>query len=129
MLTDPISDMLIRIKNAYMAGKRDVIMPSSKVKFNIAKILKENAFIGEIKESGDKKKELKIELLYKDKKPAIEEVKRISKPGRRIYAGTKELPIVLSGYGIAILSTSKGIMTNKEAKKLKVGGEVICEVY
>ncbi|MBU1179484.1 30S ribosomal protein S8 [Patescibacteria group bacterium] len=129
MLSDPISDMLTRIRNAYMAGKRNIVLPSSKIKVSIANILKNNGYIGEIKESGDKKKELAIILLYKDKKSAIQNIKRVSKPGRRIYASVSELPTVLNGYGIAIISTSTGIMTNKDAKKQKIGGEIICEVY
>ena len=129
MLSDPISDMLTRIRNAYMAGKRNIVLPSSKIKASIANILKNNGYVGEIKESGDKKKELTITLLYKDKKPAIQNVKRVSKPGRRIYASVSELPTVLNGYGIAIISTSTGIMTNRDAKKQKIGGEIICEVY
>ena len=85
MLSDPISDMLTRIKNAYMVGKQDIVLPSSRVKFAIAKILKENGYIKNIEERGDKKKELKIDLLYKDNKPALENIKRVSKPGRRAW--------------------------------------------
>tara|TARA_B100000315_G_C14300766_1_gene461750 strand:+ start:52 stop:441 length:390 start_codon:yes stop_codon:yes gene_type:complete len=129
MMSDPISDMLTRIKNAYMAKKRNVVLPSSKVKLNIANLLQKNGYIGGVKESGDKKKELQIDLIYKNNKPALSAVKRISKPGRRIYAGARELTNVLNGYGISIVSTSKGIMTNKEARKEKIGGEIICEVY
>jgi len=128
-MSDPISDMLTRIKNAYMAKKRNVVLPSSKVKLNIANLLQKNGYIGGVKESGDKKKELQIDLIYKNNKPALSAVKRISKPGRRIYAGARELTNVLNGYGISIVSTSKGIMTNKEARKEKIGGEIICEVY
>jgi small subunit ribosomal protein S8 len=129
MLTDPISDMLTRIKNAYMARKAEVVLPSSKIKMAIAKILKENNYIAEFSESGDVKKEMKLKLSYKNRQPAMQEAKRISKPGRRIYSGADELPKVLSGYGISILSTSRGIMTNREARKQKIGGEVICEIY
>ena len=129
MLTDPISDMLIRIKNAYMAGKNELVLPSSKMKLSIANILKDNRYIYSAEESGDKKRELKIKLLYQGKEPALHEVRRISKPGRRIYAPAGNLPKVMNNYGIAVISTSRGIMTNKEARKLNVGGEVICEIY
>ena len=129
MLTDPISDMLIRIKNAYMAGKHELVLPSSKMKLSIANILKNNHYINSVEEFGDKKKELRIKLSYQGKTPAMQDVKRISKPGRRIYVPANNLPRVLNDYGIAIISTSKGIMTNKEARRSKVGGEVICEIY
>lgn len=129
MLTDPISDMLTRIKNAYLAKKAELVLPSSKIKFGIAGILKANGFIADFSVSGDKKKELKIKLSYQNGQPAIQSVKRISTPGKRVYAGAAELPRVRSGYGMAILSTSAGLMTSKEARKLNIGGEVICEVY
>lgn len=129
MLSDPISDMLTRIKNAYMAGKQDLLVPASKIKLSIAKLLKESGYLKSVEEIGDKKKELKITLSYKDNKPAMENIKRVSKPGRRIYKSSKEIPNVLSGYGTVILSTSKGIMTSKQARKENVGGEIICEVY
>ena len=129
MITDPISDMLTRIKNGYMAKKAEVVLPSSKIKLAIANILKNSGFILAVKEEGEKKKELKIVLSYHNDEPAITYIKRISKPGRRIYAPAKELPKVLSGYGMAIISTPKGMMTNKEARKQNVGGEIICEIY
>jgi small subunit ribosomal protein S8 len=121
--------MLTRIKNGYMAKKGEVVLPSSKIKLAIAKILKDNKYVADVEESGDVKKEMKIKLLYTNKMPAMQEVKRISTPGRRVYCGTGDVPRVLSGYGMAIVSTSKGVMTGREAKKLKIGGEVICEVY
>jgi len=129
MLSDPISDMLTRIKNAYMARKKQVVLPSSKIKFAIANILKQNGYVGDVKEEGDKKKELTIKLIYKDNKAIMSNVKRISKPGRRIYAKAGDLSRVLNGYGMSIVSTSSGIMTGKDAKKKKVGGEIICEIY
>lgn len=112
-----------------MAGKQDVVIPSSKLKVNIAKILKDSGYIKEFSETGELKKELKVKLFYKNNKPAIESIKRVSKPGQRVYRSADNLPRVLNGYGIAIVSTSKGIMTNQEARKQKVGGEIICEVY
>ncbi len=140
MITDPISDMLTRIKNGYMAKKAEVVLPFSKIKLAIANILKNSGFIFAVREEGDptspaglrgasKKRELRITLLYRNDEPAIKDIKRVSKPGRRIYARALELPNVLSGYGTAIISTPKGIMTNKEARKQNVGGEIICEVY
>jgi len=112
-----------------MAGKNELVLPSSKMKLSIANILKDNRYIYSAEESGDKKRELKIKLLYQGKEPALHEVRRISKPGRRIYAPAGNLPKVMNNYGIAVISTSRGIMTNKEARKLNVGGEVICEIY
>jgi len=129
MITDPISDMLTRIKNAYLARKDEVVFPYSKMKLAIVNILKNNGYIREASELGDKKKEIKVVLLYKNKEAAMQEVKRISKPGRRIYVPAKELTNVKSGFGISIISTPKGIMTNKDARKANVGGEIICEVY
>ena len=121
--------MLTRIKNAYMAGKREIVLPSSKMKLGIANILKENHYIENSEEHNNGKKELKIRLSYRGKTPAVREVRRISKPGRRIYASADNLPKVMNDYGIAIISTSRGVMTNKEARKANIGGEVVCEVY
>ncbi|MBU4422011.1 30S ribosomal protein S8 [Candidatus Parcubacteria bacterium] len=137
MLSDPISDMLTRIKNAYMAKKHEVLVPASKTKLAIANILKNTGFIGNVKErvketDGKKemeKKEIIVTLIYRNDIPALKMIKRVSKPGRRIYKGAKEMPNVLNGYGVAIVSTSKGIMTNKEARKQNIGGEIICELY
>lgn len=129
MLTDPISDMLTRIRNAYAAHKDEVVLPSSKIKLAIATLLKNNGYLFDVAEEGDKKKDLRLKLSYKRNEAAVQDVKRVSKPGRRVYASAKELPSVLSGFGIAVVSTPKGIMTNKEARKLGVGGEIICEIY
>lgn len=129
MLTDPISDMLTRIKNAYAAHKDEVVLPSSKIKLAIANLLKNNGYLFEVAEEGDKKKNLRLKLSYKRNEAAVTNVKRVSKPGRRVYASAKELPSVLSGFGIAVVSTPKGIMTNKDARKMNVGGEIICEIY
>ncbi|HMB25969.1 MAG TPA: 30S ribosomal protein S8 [Patescibacteria group bacterium] len=129
-MTDPIADMLTRIRNSYMAKKQELVLPYSKVKFAIAKILEKEDYIekAEIDESG-KFKQIKIELKYNNKQPAITKMQKISKAGRRVYAAHNELPRVLNGYGIAIISTSRGVMTNNEAKHAKVGGEVLCEIY
>jgi small subunit ribosomal protein S8 len=131
MMTDPIADMLIRIKNALQARHKTVVIPASKIKLAIVKILKDEGYIEDFIYH-DEKPQGKIEIILKYdefKRPVISGIKRISKPGRRIYRGYKDLPKVLDGLGIAIVSTSKGIMTDHEARRLKVGGEVICEIW
>ena len=131
MMTDPIADMLVRIKNALMARHKSVRVPSSKIKLEIARILKEEGYIEDFKYIKEKPQpEIEIILKYdENKRPVIAGVKRISKPGRRIYKGYKDLPKVLDGLGIAIISTSQGIMTDHEARKRKIGGEVLCEIW
>lgn len=130
-MTDPIADMLIRIKNALMARHKKVEIPASKMKLEIARILKEEGYIEDFTYI-DEKPQGKIEIVLKydeNKRPVIRGVKRVSKPGRRIYMGYRELPKVLDGLGIAIISTSQGIMTDHEARRRKVGGEVLCEIW
>lgn len=130
-MTDPIADMLIRIKNALMARHKSVIVPASKIKLEIVRILKEEGYIEDYKYIKEEPQP-KIEIILKydeNKRPVIAGVKRISKPGRRIYKGYRDLPKVLDGFGIAIISTSQGIMTDHEARKRKIGGEVICEIW
>jgi len=126
MFTDPISDMLTRIRNAYLVGKESLVVDSSKLKTSILKILKENKYIKDFKQDG---KVITIVLGYKDSKPLIERVERVSKPGRRVYVKCEDIPVVLSGKGVVILSTSKGILTGDEAKKNNLGGEIIAKVY
>lgn len=125
-LVDPISDMLTRIRNAYAVGKEQVCLPTSKVKLSILNILKEQGYVEDYKIEG---KELCIVLKYKGYAPAITKIERVSKPGRRIYVKKDEIPQVLSGQGLAVISTSKGIMTGNEAKSQALGGELICKVY
>ena len=135
-VTDPISDMLTRIRNALLAGHTSVAMPSSKIKASIAQILKEEGFVGgyEVVE-GDKpeRKILRVRLKYvgerRNRRSVITGMERISRPGRRVYTGKREIPWVLSGLGIAILSTPKGVMTGQNARKIGVGGEVLCKVW
>ena len=127
-LQDPISDMLTRIRNAQKATKVNVVMPSSSQKVNIATVLKNEGFISDFKVSDGTKKELTIELKYYQGKPVIESIKRISRPGLRIFRSKDELPSVNAGLGIAIISTSSGLMTEKQAKAAGYGGEVICSV-
>lgn len=133
-MMDPIADMLSRIRNAAAVGKPEVLLPMSKLKLNIAKLLEENGWIAKAEVVAHEGKtgfdELKIVLKYKtDGKPAISALNRISKSSRRVYVGKDELPRVLNNLGIAILSTSQGLMTNREARKRNLGGEVICEIY
>ncbi len=127
-LQDPVSDMLTRIRNAQKATKVSVNMPSSTQKVNIAKVLKDEGYITDYSVSGDAKKELSIELKYFQGKPVIESISRISRPGLRIFKSKDELPSVNGGLGIAIISTSKGMMTEKQARSSGNGGEVICTV-
>lgn len=130
-MTDPIADYLTRVRNAVMANHRVVEIPASNIKKEITRILFEKGFILNYKFDEDTRPGIiKIALKYHPvtKQPAISSLTRISKPGLRKYAGSDELPRVLNGLGIAIVSTSQGLMTDKEARKLKVGGEVICYV-
>ena len=129
MMTDPISDMLTRIRNAQSAGKVDVTMPASKMKASIAKVLKEEGYILDHSVNGDAKPVMTVMLKYYEGAPVIEKVQRVSRPGLRIYKGKNELPKVLNGLGIAIISTSSGLMTDKQARSHGFGGEVICTVY
>jgi small subunit ribosomal protein S8 len=128
-MTDPIADMLTRIRNGQSAGKESVLLPSSKVKVAIAKVLKEEGYIVDFStEQKGNQAQMTIVLKYYNDKPVIEEVKRISKPGLRIYKSKEELPKVLGGLGIAIVSTSKGVMTDRAARAMGHGGEIICTV-
>lgn len=128
-MTDPIADMLTRLRNALAVKKAEVIIPCSKIKLAIADILKKNGYIVDYEKTDDNYGEIKVVLKYRDGKPAITFLKRISKPGRRVYVPKDEIPVVLNSLGIAIISTSQGVMTNKSAKKAGVGGEVLCEIY
>ncbi len=130
MITDPIADLLIRIKNALRVRKKTVTVPYSKIKIAILKILRDTELIDNFKVVGENKKQLVINLKYDEVgEPLIEELKRISKPGRRVYLGYKELKPLRGGFGFRIVSTSRGIMTDIEARRRKLGGEIICEVY
>ena len=130
MMTDPIADMLTRIRNANALRYASVSMPSSKMKVEIAKILLEEGFISEFKVSGETKKELNITLKYgANGQRVISGLKKISKPGLRINAKSDKLPKVLNGLGIAIISTSKGVVSDKQARALGVGGEVLAYVW
>lgn len=125
MMTDPIADMFTRIRNGQSAAKTAVQMPSSKVKVAIANLLKEEGYISDFSVVGDVKPELSVELKYFNGKEVIEKIKRVSRPGLRVYKSSSELPQVLAGMGIAIISTSKGLMTDRAARSAGIGGEVI----
>ncbi len=129
MMTDPIADMLTRIRNALSAGKLNVNMPDSKQKRAIAQVLKDEGFIADFAQAeADAKPVLNIDLKYYQGKPVIEKIKRVSRPGLRIYKGKTELPKVMGGLGVAIVSTSKGLMSDRAARKAGFGGEILCTV-
>ena len=130
MITDPIADMLTRIRNANQMKHATVSMPASKLKCEILRVLKAEGYISDyVLKEEENKKSIEVTLKYVNKQRVIQGIKRISKPGLRVYAKTNELPRVLNGLGVAIISTSKGIMTDKEARKLKIGGEVLAYVW
>ena len=129
-MQDPLSDMLTRIRNAQMAGKTDVEMPGSKLKAAVANVLKEEGYIADFNATSDQgKPRLAIELKYFQGKPVIAEIDRVSRPGLRRYSGKDGLPSVRAGLGVAIVSTSKGVMTERAARAAGVGGEVLCTVF
>ncbi len=134
--SDPIADMLTRVRNGVMAGHSQVAMPSSKIKAEIAKILKEEGFIENYEVANGERtgfKVLRVKIKYvgerRERRPVISGLERVSKPGRRIYTKRQDIPWVLSGIGIAILSTPKGVMTGQRARQLGVGGEILCKVW
>jgi len=129
-MQDPISDMLTRVRNAQMAGKKSVEMPGSKLKAAVAKVLEEEGYIAAHNlDSSSGKPRLSIELRYFDGKPVIAEIQRVSRPSLRRYAGKDDMKPVRGGLGVAILSTSRGVMTDRAAKAAGVGGEVLCTVF
>ena len=129
-LSDPIGDMIARIKNASLRNYKKVTMPSSKFKMKIVEVLKNEGYIINYKiDSHEGKDNLEIDLKYKSGNPVINSIQRVSKPGRRIFSSAESLPKVSNGLGIAIISTPKGVMTDQEARKNQVGGEIICKVF
>ena len=130
-MTDPIADMLVRIKNAAAVGKPAVKLPSSKIKLAIANVLQDEGYVSDVRviKGENNKAELEIVLKYFEGRPVIEQLKRASRSGLRLYRGKSELPKVLGGLGIAIVSTSRGVMTDREARKQGVGGEVLAYVW
>lgn len=127
-MTDPIADMITRIRNAQLAGQREVVIPYSKLKYNIAQVLEREGWITGLA-SMEQNTKLKVLLKYDQGQPLIRHLKRISTPGRRVYVGRHDLPRVLNGLGTAIVSTPKGLMTSEQARKSKLGGEVLCEIF
>ena len=128
-LQDPLADMLTRIRNAQQAKLANVSMPSSRTKASIAAVLKEEGFIVDYSVSEETKASLTIELKYQDGKPVIEESKRISRPGLRQYKRTNDIPLIRAGLGIVILSTNRGVMTDRAARAAGLGGEILCSVF
>ncbi len=128
-MQDPIADLLTRIRNAQMAGHQSVEMPNSKIKRSILKVLEDEGFIGGFSSTDEVKSSLSVALKYHHGQPVIEEIKRVSRPGLRIYRESGELPEVRGGLGVAIVSTNKGVMTDKRARAAGVGGEVLCTVF
>jgi small subunit ribosomal protein S8 len=131
MMTDPIADMLTRIRNAALARHDRTEIPGSRLKTAVAQILKAEGFISDVRETeGEGPKKLTIVLKYsRDRQSAIDGLRRVSRPGRRVYVGYDDIPRVRSGLGISILSTSRGIMCDRDARRLKLGGELLCEVW
>lgn len=130
MLTDPISDMLARLHNAALARHERTEMPSSRMRLSIAKLLKEEGYVDDVRETEGPKKTLTIVMRYgRDRQAAIDGLRRVSRPGRRVYVRHDQIPRVRNGYGIAILSTSSGVMSDRQARKASVGGELLCEVW
>ena len=128
-LSDPIGDMLARIKNSQSRNYKKIDMPSSKFKAKIAEVLKNEGYIIDFKVISDSKPKLEIILKYYSGRPVISSIERISKPGRRIFSSAESLPKINNGLGIAIVSTPKGVMTDIDARKQKIGGEIICKVF
>ncbi len=128
-MIDPIADMLTRIRNASRALLPTVVIPHSRVKESIANILKKEGYVAEVAVDGTTKKSIKLRLKYDGKKAVIEGLKRISKPGLRNYVGANEIPRVRGGLGVAVVSTSEGVMTGQEARKKNIGGELLCYVW
>lgn len=128
--TDPIADLLTRIRNAMLAGKTEVRLPASKIKITVAEELQKAGYLSSVKtEKGTPRDTIVITINEEGKNPNITEINRVSKPGRRVYKGASDIPKVKSGRGIVLISTSKGIMTGQEAAKNRLGGELLCEVY
>ena len=130
-VTDPIADMLTRVRNAVQAQHRYVLVPASNIKTSIARIMREEGYVRGFEVSSDRPQPMiRIWLKYtEDRQPVLSGLKRVSKPGRRVYSGRRDIPWVLSGMGIAVLSTPLGVMTDRKARKLRVGGEVLCYIW
>ena len=128
-MQDPIADLLTRIRNAQLAGHESVDIPYSKLKTDVVRVLEEEGYIEGFSVSEEIKSQINVSLKYADGEPVIERIKRVSRPGLRIYKGSKSVPVVNGGLGVAIVSTNKGVMTDRSARKEGVGGEVLCTVF
>jgi len=128
-MQDPISDMLTRLRNGAMSMQKEVAIPSSKIKVAIAQVLEQEGYINGFRVDGDIKKTLLVEMKYFQRRPVVEGLQRVSKPSCRLYCGSKDIPKVKDGLGIAIISTPKGILSGKDAEKQNVGGEILCYVW
>ncbi len=128
-MTDPIADLLTRIRNAQTAGKAEVTIPSSRQKQAVLTVLKDEGYVEDFRVEGDSKPQLVVKLKYFEGRPVIETIKRVSRPGLRIYRDTASLPTVCGGLGVAVISTSKGVMSDRTARAAGIGGEVLCEVF
>ena len=127
-MSDPIADMLTRVRNGQMAGKTEVSLPSSKLKVSICQVLKDEGYINDFIVVGDVRPTMTVKLKYFEGRPVIEKIQRMSRPGLRIFRGASELPKVMNGLGVAIVSTSQGVMTDRQARAAGHGGEVLCTV-
>ncbi|MEM7023384.1 MAG: 30S ribosomal protein S8 [Pseudomonadota bacterium] len=128
-LSDPLGDMLTRIRNGQSANKTAIKSPASRLRKNVLEVLQREGYIRGYEQEADGHQELSIELKYHNGSPVIRELKRVSKPGRRVYSGVKELPLVYNGLGIAIVSTPRGVLSDSEARDAHVGGEILCTVF
>ena len=131
MMTDPIADMLTRIRNGLQAKHETVLIPSSGLKKEVARILSEEGYVADVRtEQGEQARDIEVTLKYlQGRVPVMRHIERVSKPGRRLYCGKDDVPVVLNGLGIAIISTSQGVLTDRRCRELGVGGEVICRVW
>ncbi len=129
-INDPVGDLITRIRNAHMRGRSKTLSPASTLRARVLQVLKDEGYIRDFREiESEGRKELEIELKYFEGAPAIQEIQRVSKPGRRVYSSIKDLRLVRNGLGISIISTPKGVMSDNAARDANVGGEVLCEVY
>lgn len=128
-MQDPVADMLTRLRNGYMSRQKEVVIPSSKLKAAIAKVLEQEGYIKSFRIDGEVKKSLVVQMKYFNRRSVVEGIQRVSKPSCRLYCGCKDIPKVKDGLGLAILSTPKGILSGKDAEKQNVGGEILCYVW
>jgi small subunit ribosomal protein S8 len=129
MFSDPISDLLCRLRNAARAQRADVVLPHSQIKEGIARVLKDEGYLTDVAVEGTTKKQMRLRLRYAGRRSVIEGLRRLSSPGRRVYAGSTEIPKVRGGLGIVVLSTSAGVVADREARRRKLGGELLCSVW